>query len=406
MSAARIAPAMVAAPASFRFDAPPPLALYVHIPWCVRKCPYCDFNSHESAAALPEEAYLAALLADLEQDLPQVWGRRVESVFIGGGTPSLFAPESIDRLLSGIRARLPLLPDAEITLEANPGTIDTGRLREFRATGVNRLSLGAQSFDDALLPRIGRIHGSAEILSAAAGIAAAGFDNWNFDLMYGLPGQTLAQALADVKQAMALDPPHLSHYQLTLEPNTAFHHSPPALPDDDTTWEMQQQCQAELATGGYAQYETSAYARDGRRCRHNLNYWRYGDYLGIGAGAHAKLTTATDHTIRRTAKARHPRTYLEAAAGPARIAERRTLTPAETALEFMMNALRLNEGFPLALYRAHTGLPLAPVEAPLARAEALGLIERDALAVRPSARGRRYLNELLTLFVPDGPAGG
>jgi oxygen-independent coproporphyrinogen-3 oxidase len=401
MNATRIPLAQVAAPPRFRFDAAPPLTLYVHIPWCARKCPYCDFNSHERAAELPEEAYLAALMADLEQDLPQAWGRRVESVFIGGGTPSLFAPEAIDRLLSDLRARLPLLPDAEITLEANPGTVDAGRLREFRAAGVNRLSLGAQSFDDALLARIGRIHSAADGRRAAEGIAAAGFDNWNLDLMYGLPGQAPAQALADLRQALALDPPHLSHYQLTLEPNTAFYRAPPVLPDDDTAWEMQQDCQGELAAHGYAQYETSAYAQDGRRCRHNLNYWRFGDYLGIGAGAHGKITSVTACAIRRTAKVKHPRAYMEAAAGAARIDVQQTLDPAQAGLEFMMNALRLNEGFPLALYRTRTGLPLAVVDRPLARAEQLGLIERDALAIRPSERGRRYLNELLTLFVPD-----
>ncbi|MGE3479919.1 MAG: radical SAM family heme chaperone HemW [Gammaproteobacteria bacterium] len=401
MSVTRIPLTRIEAPSSFRFDAPPPLTLYVHIPWCARKCPYCDFNSHEGATELPEHAYLAALIADLEQDLPQAWGRRVESVFIGGGTPSLFAPASIDRLLSDIRARLPLLPDAEITLEANPGTVDAGRLREFRAAGVSRLSLGAQSFDDTLLARIGRIHGRAEILGAAAGIAAAGFDNWNLDLMYGLPGQSPAQALADVRQAMALQPTHLSHYQLTLEPNTAFYHSPPALPDDDTTWLMQQQCQAELAAQGYLQYETSAYAQDERRCHHNLNYWRFGDYLGIGAGAHGKVTTASTQTIRRNSKVKHPRAYLEAAAGTARIDVEQSLDPAQAGFEFMMNALRLNEGFPVELFQAHAGLPLAIVERQLARAEQLGLIERDLHTIRPSERGRRYLNELLTLFVPD-----
>jgi putative oxygen-independent coproporphyrinogen III oxidase len=401
MSVTRIPLTRIEAPSSFHFDAPPPLSLYVHIPWCARKCPYCDFNSHESAAALPEPAYLAALMADLEQDLPQVWGRRVESIFIGGGTPSLFAPASIDRLLSDLRARLPLLPQAEVTLEANPGTVDAGRLREFRAAGVNRISLGAQSFDATLLARIGRIHGTEEILGAAAGIVAAGFDNWNLDLMYGLPGQTPAHALADVKQAMALGPAHISHYQLTLEPNTAFYHSPPVLPDDDSAWEMQQGCQAELTAQGYMQYETSAYAQAGRRCQHNLNYWRFGDYLGIGAGAHGKITTVSDQTIRRSAKVKHPRAYLESAAGAARVEVQQTLDTAQAGLEFMMNALRLNEGFPLALFRERAGLPLAVVERPLARAAELGLIERDALAIRPSERGRRYLNELLTLFVPD-----
>jgi oxygen-independent coproporphyrinogen-3 oxidase len=251
-----------------------------------------------------------------------------------------------------------------------------------------------------MLARLGRIHGVDEILGAAAGIVAAGFDNWNIDLMYGLPGQTVDQALADVRQAVSLGPTHISHYQLTLEPNTAFHHSPPSLPDDDTAWEMQQRCQAELAGHGYCQYETSAYARDGRRCHHNLNYWRFGDYLGIGAGAHGKITTASDHAIRRTSKVKHPRAYIEAD-GATRIDTRQVLDPVHTGLEFMMNALRLNEGFPIELYRAHTGLPLSVVERPLARAGELGLIERDTAAIRPSERGRRYLNELLTLFVPE-----
>lgn len=394
-------PAAATALAAPRFLAPPPLSLYIHVPWCTRKCPYCDFNSHEAQGPLPERDYLSALIADLEQDLPLVWGRPVESVFIGGGTPSLMSPAGIDRLLSDVRARLPLVPGAEITMEANPGTVERGQLREFRAAGVNRLSLGVQSLDDALLERIGRIHCAAEARAAAEDAAAAGFESWNLDLMYGLPGQSLEQALADLRAAIDLSPPHLSQYQLTIEPNTAFYQRPPERADDDALWEMQSHSQEWLAAAGYVQYEVSAYARSGAQCRHNLNYWRFGDYLGIGAGAHAKLTVAAEQRVHRLSKARHPRDYLARAAGEARIAERRTLGAAELGLEFMMNALRLNAGFDRRLFQEHTGLPLALLERPLARAEELGLIGRDHLRVWPTERGVRYLNELLMLFMPD-----
>lgn len=390
----------------FRFTALPPLALYIHIPWCTRKCPYCDFNSHEVRSGIPEEDYVDALIADLEQDLPSAWGRTVESIFIGGGTPSLFSPAAIDRLLSDIRARLPLAPGLEVTMEANPGTLERGRLAEVRAAGVNRLSLGVQSFDDRLLERIGRIHDGAAARRAAGEIHAAAFESWNLDLMYGLPGQSVEPAIADIRAAMELQPPHVSHYQLTLEPNTAFHRSPPpALPEDDALWDMQERCQEELAGGGYEQYEVSAYAVDGQRCRHNLNYWRFGDYLGIGAGAHAKLTDAQAQSVTRVSRVRHPRDYLDKAGGSGRVSLRAELAAREVALEFMMNALRLNEGFPVTLYAERTGLPLTLVDAPLERAEALGLIERDHLAIRPTERGRRYLNELLTLFVPESGKG-
>lgn len=384
-----------------RFDAPPPLALYVHVPWCARKCPYCDFNSHETQDAVPEENYLAALLADLEQDLPAVWGRSVESVFIGGGTPSLLSPAIVDRLLSGLRALLPLRPGIEITLEANPGTVDRVRLAELRAAGINRLSIGVQSLDDAMLARIGRIHDASAARTAAEGAATAGFESWNVDMMYGLPGQTPPEALADLRAALALGAPHISHYQLTIEPNTAFHHRPPRRAGDDELWEMQLRCQEALAAAGYAQYEVSAYARPGAECRHNLNYWRFGDYLGIGAGAHAKITVGAEQAVHRTSKVRHPRDYIARAGGEARIAERRTLDVAELGLEFMMNALRLNEGFERRLFQERTGLPLAAFEKELARAEELGLIERDHVRIRPTARGRRYLDELLLLFMPD-----
>lgn len=385
----------------FRFSALPPLTLYVHIPWCTRKCPYCDFNSHQAHDAIPEDAYLDALNADLEQDIARVWGRTVNSVFIGGGTPSLFTPAAIARLLSDLRARLPLAPGLEVTMEANPGTLERGCLAEIRSAGVNRLSLGVQSFDDRLLERIGRIHDGAAARRAVEAIHAAGFDTWNIDLMYGLPGQTLEQAGADLTAALALQPPHLSHYQLTLEPNTPFHHRPPSLPGDDALWEMQRLCQQQMAGDGHLQYEVSAYAKEGHQCRHNLNYWRFGDYLGIGAGAHAKVTDASAQTVTRISKVRHPRDYLDRAVGGDCVATHAELGPSDVALEFMMNALRLNEGFALALYAERTGLPLAFVEESLHRAEALGLIERKDVKIRPTGRGRRYLNELLTLFVPE-----
>ena len=385
----------------FNFTALPPLSLYVHLPWCARKCPYCDFNSHEAKGAVPEQAYVDALIADLEQDLPSVWGRTVETVFIGGGTPSLFSPAAIDRLLSQLRALLNLSANAEITLEANPGTLEAGKFSEFRAAGINRLSIGVQSFDDAMLIKLGRIHGAREATAAAEAAHAAGFAELNLDLMYGLPGQTAAQALADLEQAIALQPTHLSHYQLTIEENTRYAHAPPALPDDDATWEMQERCQARLAAAGYEQYEVSAYAQAGHRCRHNLNYWLFGDYLGIGAGAHAKISSAQTQRIVRTVKLRHPRDYLAKAAAPLRIAEERIVTRRDAGFEFMLNALRLTEGFPVTLFAQHTGLPLQVVEGPLRKAEEKGLIERDMHAIRPTELGRRFLNDLTALFLPE-----
>jgi oxygen-independent coproporphyrinogen-3 oxidase len=375
----------------FRFQSLPPLSLYIHIPWCVRKCPYCDFNSHAIRDGLPEAAYADALLRDLESQLPRVWGRRLETVFIGGGTPSLFAPETMDRLLSGLRARLPLRPDAEITLEANPGTVEQGRFRELRAAGINRLSIGIQSFDDGLLRGIGRIHDGREARAAAEAAHAAGFDNLNLDLMFALPGQGLEQALADLDTAMALEPTHLSWYQLTIEPNTAFHQQPPPLPDDEQIHAMQEAGQAILAAHGFTTYEVSAHARAGRRCRHNLNYWRFGDYLGIGAGAHGKISLPD--AILRTRKPRHPRDYLQT---PGQTDER-PLGPGDASLEFMMNALRLVDGFETDLFHRHTGLDTLPEEA-LSRARELELLERDGSRIRPTELGRRFLNDLLGLF--------
>lgn len=384
----------------FHFTALPPLALYVHIPWCVRKCPYCDFNSHEAKGALPEAEYIDALILDLEHDLPRVWGRKVSSIFIGGGTPSLFAPESIDRLLSAVRARLPLLPTAEITLEANPGTVEQGRFAEYRAAGVNRLSIGVQSFQDDLLQRLGRIHGGREAVRAAEQAHAAGFDNFNLDLMFGLPQQTVTAALADVATAMDLEPSHLSFYHLTIEPNTYFYKHTPELPPDDLAWRMQEECQAQLAQRSYAHYEVSAYARDGKQCAHNLNYWKFGDYLGIGAGAHAKISDAQAQSIRRLWKIKNPRDYMSAVARSAHIGGDAPIGVEDAPLEFMMNALRLIDGVELSLFRERTGLAPDLLEPMLNHARERGLLDADAQRLRATAHGQRYLNDLLEIFVP------
>lgn len=379
------------------FASLPPLSLYVHIPWCARKCPYCDFNSHEARAKIPEQEYIEALLRDLEQDLPRVWGRPVYSIFIGGGTPSLFSPEAIDRLLSGIRARLPLDQNIEVTLEANPGTVELERFKGFRAAGINRLSIGIQSFEEEKLKALGRIHGRAEALHAAEAARAAGFDNFNLDLMFGLPQQTVEQTLVDIRTAIEFHPTHLSVYQLTLEPNTLFHARPPTLPDDDTAWEMQSQVQAELAAADYRQYEVSAYARPGRECRHNLNYWQFGDYLGIGAGAHAKITDAAN--ITRLWKVKQPNEYLRAAGTSGGIGGEQKLTRHDTVAEFMLNALRLVHGFPAHLFQERAGLPISACGPNLAQAENKGLLEWDTQTIRPTPQGRRFLNNLLELFV-------
>lgn len=384
----------------FNFTTLPPLSLYLHIPWCIRKCPYCDFNSHQAKDGIPEGRYVAALIADLEQELPEIWGRQVHSVFIGGGTPSLFSAEALDELLSGLRARLNLAANAEITLEANPGTVEADKFREFRTLGINRLSIGAQSFNDDALQRIGRIHGRKEAIRAAETAHAAGFDNFNLDLMFGLPQQGLAQAREDVATAIALEPTHISHYQLTLEPNTLFHHNPPVLPEDEQLWRMQEQCHEQLAAAGYQHYEVSAFAKPERHCLHNLNYWQFGDYLGIGAGAHGKISNAQQQTILRRSKLRHPTDYLAQAHGPGRIATEQTLSRADAGFEFMLNALRLTEGFAPHLFSDHTGLPISQVEPRLRQAEEAGLIEWSVQRIRPTAKGHNYLNELLQLFLP------
>jgi len=382
----------------FHFKLLPPLALYVHVPWCVRKCPYCDFNSHALKGELPEAAYVEALLADLEQDLPRVWGRRVQSLFLGGGTPSLLSPDAIDRLLGGIRARVTLAPEAEITLEANPGTVEQARFAGYRAAGINRLSLGIQSFDDSRLDALGRIHDGNDARRAIDAARAAGFDNFNLDLMFGLPGQSPAAALHDVRTAIDFDPAHLSVYQLTLEPNTPFHARPPVLPDEDQVAAMQEGLSAALAERGYRQYEVSAYARDRRECRHNRNYWEFGDYLGIGAGAHAKLTDTTG--ITRIAKRRQPQDYLQNAGTAAVRAEERRLSRDDATFEFMLNALRLVDGVPAELFEQRTGLTLASVEPGLRRARGRGLLEDDAQWLRPTPQGRQFLNDLIQHFLP------
>jgi putative oxygen-independent coproporphyrinogen III oxidase len=393
-------PVSVERPGVVRLTALPPLALYVHIPWCVRKCPYCDFNSHERAGELPEKAYVEKLLADLESHLPSAWGRRLTSMFIGGGTPSLFSPASIDALLSGVRARLPLEPGAEITLEANPGTVEAGRFRGFRDAGVNRISIGVQSFDERMLKALGRIHGADEARRAIEAALAA-FDNVNIDLMYGLPEQGAEMARADITAAARAGVPHVSAYQLTIEPNTAFWSEPPALPDHDASADMQLMVEAVLAEAGYEHYETSAFARPGHRCRHNLNYWEFGDYLGIGAGAHGKISFPD--RITRHERIKQPGVYLQNDSS----IENRIIPPAELPFEFMLNALRLVEGFPIELFHRRTGLGLNAIQPMLEKAEREGLLERDLKRLRPTERGQRFLNELLALFLPaETPARG
>ncbi len=378
--------------------APPPLSLYIHIPWCVKKCPYCDFNSHGLKDALPESAYIDALLRDLESSLPDIWGRKIHSIFFGGGTPSLFSADGIDRILTGVRTLTPLLPNAEITLEANPGTVEAAKFAGFRAAGVNRISLGIQSFNPRHLQALGRIHDDSEARRAAA-LAATHFDTFNLDLMFALPGQTLAEALADIDTALSFHPAHLSVYHLTLEPNTPFGHTaPPNLPDDDLAADMQLAIEARLTEAGMQHYETSAYARSNHACRHNLNYWQFGDYLGIGAGAHSKLSFH-DRILRRM-RTKHPQQYMEAVNQGTQIVDERILTRHDLPFEFMMNALRLNQGVDAALFEERTGLPLIVCTPVLAQAQAKGLLERDATRLKPTLQGQRFLNDLLELFLP------
>ena len=377
----------------------PPLALYVHFPWCVRKCPYCDFNSYTLRGPLAEDAYLAALRADLEAQAIEASGREVISIFLGGGTPSLFSPRAIGEVLMMARERLRLAAGLEVTLEANPGTIERGRFAEYRAAGITRVSLGAQSFDAGRLAVLGRIHSPDETRRAAEELHAAGLGNFNLDLMYGLPGQDAAGAVRDIESALALAPAHLSHYQLTLEPGTQFAGRPPALPEEEQIERMLAACGERLAAEGFEQYEVSAYARPGRQCRHNLNYWRFGDYLGIGAGAHGKLTRAQAGQVLRSAQPREPRRYLACAAEGA--AARQAVPAEQLPFEFMLNALRLREGFEPALFSRRTGLPWESLVRPLGELMARELIVGDGVRYRASPLGWRFLNELLLSFLPE-----
>ena len=388
-----------------RFRALPQLSLYIHIPWCVRKCPYCDFNSHEAREPAPERHYIDALIADLDAALPLVWGRKVYSVFFGGGTPSLFSAAGVDAILSAVRARVPLASDAEITLEANPGTFETEKFRAFRAAGINRLSIGIQSFNPRHLKALGRIHDDRQA-RAAIEIARRNFDNFNLDLMYGLPQQSVDEARADIETALSFAPPHVSAYHLTIEPNTYFHRYPPPVPDDDTTAQMQEVIDQTLETAGYKHYEVSAYARQGvsKLCRHNVNYWTFGDYLGIGAGAHSKLSFPG--RITRQARYKQPQQYMESAATGNAVQEQHDVSADEIGFEFMMNALRLNNGFPVALFEERSGVPLTVVLKQLEQAESRGLIERDHERIAPTALGRRFLNDLLQLFLAEAPPAG
>ncbi|MEO8344994.1 MAG: radical SAM family heme chaperone HemW [Betaproteobacteria bacterium] len=378
------------------FTALPPLALYVHIPWCLKKCPYCDFNSHEVHGEAPEAAYVDALLADLEFALPSIWGRKVVSVFMGGGTPSLFSAAAIDRLLAGIRARVPLLPDAEVTLEANPGTFERQKFADFYAAGVNRLSLGIQSFEPAQLQALGRVHDADEARRAAEA-ALMIFGNVNFDLMYGLPRQTVTEARADLSAALAFMPPHLSYYHLTLEPNTLFHRYPPPIPDDDTAADIEDAVHAMLEGAGYQHYETSAHAKPGRQCAHNINYWRFGDYLGIGAGAHSKLSFA-DRIVRQL-RWKQPKQYLGQVAQGQPLQEEVEVARGDVGFEFMLNVLRLTSGVPAALFAERTGYPLALVAGGIEVATRKGLLDAAPGSLKATELGRRFLNDLQSLFL-------
>ncbi len=393
--------AFAPSPSGVRLAQLPPLALYVHIPWCVRKCPYCDFNSHQAKGDVPERAYVEALVTDLELALPDVWGRRVCSIFFGGGTPSLFSAAAIGTLVSAFRARLPLAADCEITLEANPGTFEAEKFRGYREAGVNRLSIGIQSFNPAHLKALGRIHDDGEARRAIE-IAKASFENINLDLMYALPGQTPDEAGADVQATLEAGTAHLSFYHLTIEPNTLFHRHPPKLPEEDTAAAMQDMIVAALEKGGYVHYETSAWARPGRECRHNLNYWRFGDYLGIGAGAHSKISFRD--RVTRAVRWKQPKEYLQRVAEGRPVEESHEVERADLVFEFMMNALRLPEGFPVGSFVERTGLQIAAAEKPLREAETRGLIVRDHERIRPTDLGQRFLNDLLQLFLPVNPS--
>jgi len=385
-------------PGALNLTVLPPLSLYIHWPWCVRKCPYCDFNSHESSGPLPEQAYLDALRADLEASLPLIWGRKIQTIFIGGGTPSLMSAAGLDRLMSDVRTLLPLALDAEITMEANPGTFEAEKFRSFRASGINRLSIGIQSFNGRHLQALGRIHDEREALRAVE-IAHAHFDNFNLDLMYALPGQTLAEARQDLDTALGFAPPHLSLYHLTMEPNTVFAKYPPQLPSDDESADIQDMIAQQTAAAGYLHYEVSAYAQPGRQARHNLNYWEFGDYLGIGAGAHSKLSFP--HRVLRQARYKQPASFIEAAQRGNAVHEEREIGRDEMGFEFMLNTLRLTGGFNPNLFGERTGMTINAIEKALDEAEAKGLLHRDFKLIRPTELGQRFLNDLQEIFLAE-----
>jgi oxygen-independent coproporphyrinogen-3 oxidase len=385
-------------PGSLNLAALPPLSLYIHWPWCVRKCPYCDFNSHEAKGPVPEQEYLDALRADLEQSLPLIWGRKIHTVFIGGGTPSLMSAASLDRLLSDVRTLLPLEIDAEITMEANPGTFEAEKFKAYRASGINRLSIGIQSFNGRHLQALGRIHDENEARRAVE-IAHANFDNFNLDLMYALPGQTLEEARQDIATALAFAPPHLSLYHLTMEPNTVFAKYPPQLPSDDESADIQDMILETMAGAGYEHYEVSAYAKPGRRARHNLNYWHFGDYLGIGAGAHSKLSFP--HRVLRQARYKQPASFIEAARLGNAVSEEHEIGRGEMGFEFMLNTLRLTEGFDPNLFGERTGMSINAIDKALNAAEAKGLIYRDFKLIKPTELGQRFLNDLQEMFLTE-----
>jgi oxygen-independent coproporphyrinogen-3 oxidase len=378
----------------------PPLALYVHLPWCVRKCPYCDFNSHAAPDEIPAKEYSAALLADLETELPDVWGRPVSSIFFGGGTPSLFNAAWFADLLRQFRSRLRLVPDVEITLEANPGTTEHDSFSAYRDAGINRVSLGVQSFNDSSLERIGRIHGRAEIDRAIDSIHRSGLGNFNIDLMYALPDQTVPEAVSDIRQAIASGPNHISHYQLTLEPNTAFNASPPDLPDADTAWEMQDRCWQQMRDAGFRQYEISAWAREGHRCRHNMNYWQYGDFLGIGAGAHSKVTLPSEGFVRRRVRHRHPKTYMQARQSGKFLVEDRFINKEERVFEFFLNQLRLYDGVRKEQLTERTGVAWNDVSDRVQTAVNRGLLSDAGTVLKPTGLGWRFSNETQAIFLP------
>jgi len=387
---------------SRQFTLLPPLSLYIHIPWCIKKCPYCDFNSHAAGDHIPEDEYVDALIRDINSELPNVWGRRISSIFIGGGTPSLFSAASYERLLSHIHAVLPCLPDMEITLEANPGTFEQNKFSDFRKTGINRLSIGIQSFDDQQLATLGRVHNGLEARRAIDMVHKAGFDNFNLDLMYALPSQTTQQAIRDLKTALSFKPTHLSHYQLTIEPNTFFHtHVPEKLPENDLIWEMQHESQRLLASTGFQQYEVSAYSQAGCQSQHNLNYWQFGDYLGIGAGAHGKISRADNNQVYRVSKLRQPKAYMQHAGQKTVISTQDDITAAQIDFEFMLNALRLKQGVETELYQQRTGQHLDSIDEKIQLAVAKGLLDTSQQRIKPTEQGFLFLNDLLLIFLQE-----